>query len=450
MLSAMTGREIGFGRPLTQDELEQVNSKRANQHYADKEAAMMVYKQTKKPPLKQSPFLRTLLIGAGNEGYWNAFHMAVQLEDVVDCLKVLYPEYDDLILFDHSQGHASRREDAQNAGKMAKTHEGAQPKMRSTTLGPRDIGPHRVPGGLKAGDTQKLVWDRMEDGSQGPFYLSPEEKLAQKESQPTGEIKENDEKTKVELLADLKAKRVDIDRIVQYTRKKLQEFAPTVINRVKMKPGWESSPKGLLQVLWERCWIDPERKDEYTLEGPRHPITGRHDLSRSLRHLISACSDFMNERTALQHLGDEIGVQGVHSPKYHAELAGEGVEYHWAMAKEKYRKEPLSRKHKRQSFRALVKECVSSNVLTVEMAKKFSRRARYDICAYYAIHKMNNEAAMVEIDDDRGARLEGHHLAEYQSECFVKIEAMKKKFKSLTRAATCGWMGHILLGGRRS
>jgi hypothetical protein len=46
-----------------------------------------------------------LNIGANNEGYWNCIHMSVQLEDVVDCLSVLYPEHDVVFLFDHSQGH---------------------------------------------------------------------------------------------------------------------------------------------------------------------------------------------------------------------------------------------------------------------------------------------------------------------------------------------------------
>jgi hypothetical protein len=46
------------------------------------------------PPIKESSFVRNLLIGATKGGYWNSFHMALQLEDVVDCLKVVRPGYD--------------------------------------------------------------------------------------------------------------------------------------------------------------------------------------------------------------------------------------------------------------------------------------------------------------------------------------------------------------------
>ena len=35
--------------------------------------------------------------------------MAVQFEDIVDCLKILRPEFDLVFLFDHSQGHAHKK-----------------------------------------------------------------------------------------------------------------------------------------------------------------------------------------------------------------------------------------------------------------------------------------------------------------------------------------------------
>ena len=49
------------------------------------------------------------MIGVNNEGYWNSQHMAIQFEDVVDCLKVLHPNYEFVFLFDHSQGHNWKR-----------------------------------------------------------------------------------------------------------------------------------------------------------------------------------------------------------------------------------------------------------------------------------------------------------------------------------------------------
>ena len=105
MLSSFIGREIGFGRKLSDEELTLINLRRRSQDYVNQDAAKEVLDKVRKEALKkdESPFTRYLHIGAANEGYWNSSHMAVQLEDVTDCLKVLYPNHDIVILFDHSQ-----------------------------------------------------------------------------------------------------------------------------------------------------------------------------------------------------------------------------------------------------------------------------------------------------------------------------------------------------------
>ena len=36
-----------------------------------------------------------------------------------------------------------------------------------------------------------------------------------------------------------------------------------------VKEGWLGKPKGLLQVLWERGWINESRLGEYTLKGTK-------------------------------------------------------------------------------------------------------------------------------------------------------------------------------------
>ncbi len=56
------------------------------------------------------------------------------LPDGVDCLMVLYPQYDYVFLFDHSCGHDKQREDGLNAQKMGKRYGGKQPVMRDTVI----------------------------------------------------------------------------------------------------------------------------------------------------------------------------------------------------------------------------------------------------------------------------------------------------------------------------
>ena len=72
--------------------------------------------------------------------------------------------------------------------------------------------------------------------------------------------------------------------------------------------------------------------------------TGEIDNTFSLRYLMGSCRDFLEEETALQFLGRQLGVQVKLTPKFHAELAGEGVEYSWAHAKGYYRRKPLAEK----------------------------------------------------------------------------------------------------------
>lgn len=56
------------------------------------------------------------------------------------------------------------------------------------------------------------------------------------------------------------------------------------------------------------------------------------DLSLSLKHILSQQLDFKNELSALQHLAKRLGTKVICSSKFHAEIAGEGIEYCWGIA----------------------------------------------------------------------------------------------------------------------
>jgi hypothetical protein len=79
------------------------------------------------------------------------------------------------------------------------------------------------------------------------------------------------------------------------------------------------------------------------LDGQKDTITGKIDLQYSLWSLLGKCQDFKEEETALQFLGMQLGMTVLLTPKFHAELAGEGVEYRWAHSKAYYQRMPLSR-----------------------------------------------------------------------------------------------------------
>ena len=45
---------------------------------------------------------------------------------------------------------------------------------------------------------------------------------------------------------------------------------------------------------------------------------------------MAKCRDFREEETALEYLGTQLGITVRLTPKFHAELAGECIEYSWA------------------------------------------------------------------------------------------------------------------------
>ena len=148
--------------------MEIVNEYRRGKEYSDKVAAVMKNGNTFKKDLKESPFVRQLEYGVRKEGYWTYESMVLQLEDCIDVLKALHgEEFDYVFLFDHSNGHDRMQDDGLNANSVGVKFGGKQPKMRDTMITEDiELGPFDVPGKLKVGDTQTLVFSGT---SNGPF-----------------------------------------------------------------------------------------------------------------------------------------------------------------------------------------------------------------------------------------------------------------------------------------
>jgi hypothetical protein len=53
----------------------------------------------------------------------------------------------------------------------------------------------------------------------------------------------------------------------------------------------------------------------------------------SLARMLETCTDFANEKTQLEFLCQSLGTEAPITTKYHAEYAGEGIEYSWGAAK---------------------------------------------------------------------------------------------------------------------
>jgi hypothetical protein len=100
--------------------------------------------------------------------------------------------------------------------------------------------------------------------------------------------------------------------------------------------GWENKPKGMLQILWERGYGDPEKKKEdYTVDGKKDAF-GNVIHESSLKHLMSLLTKFIEEETLLQYHGGLLGVKVERTPKCHPKIAGKGIEYDWGCGKGVY------------------------------------------------------------------------------------------------------------------
>ncbi len=124
-----------------------------------------------------------------------------------------------------------------------------------------------------------------------------------------------------------------------------------------VEDGWLGKPKGSFQVLYERGWIDITKIRKYTEKGKVNEM-GILDESFSTSQLIKKQPDFIGELTLPQYYAKKMGATADRSPKCHPEIAGEGIEYVWALAKLYYRAKPIERKRTKKKYRELVDECL--------------------------------------------------------------------------------------------
>jgi hypothetical protein len=94
-----------FGLEISDEDLKRINESRRGKHYLDEKAAKAEMGTGEKKDLLSRPFVVEFEYGANYEGYWCYEHLVLQLEDCVDCLKVISSQFKFLFMFDHSCGH---------------------------------------------------------------------------------------------------------------------------------------------------------------------------------------------------------------------------------------------------------------------------------------------------------------------------------------------------------
>ena len=99
--------------------------------------------------------------------------MIVQFEDCADVAKMLHPELELTLLFNHSCGHDRQRPDGLSATKVNKAAGGVKPQIGKSKMETEELlGP--FPAALEVGDCQQMVF---QDGDSGPFCDSELERV---------------------------------------------------------------------------------------------------------------------------------------------------------------------------------------------------------------------------------------------------------------------------------
>jgi len=418
MISAFQSREYGFGMEITEVQMKEINAQRKDKHYTAEdgadEAALKVNGTTAKPQLTSSPFIQQLAFGGSV--YWNSDHMILQVCDIMDCLKVIAPEHEYVFLFDHSSGHAKKRANGLDVKNMNVDWGGsAGMDMRTTNIEERDgyIGPYHEennPWMVKVGQTLGHVYPKAgeEDSNvfvpPSPFNLTAtarEEKEFDVEVDIPIEKRKERSKHKKELIAELMetetGRKVGITNLWKLKLPDLQEKARGVGIDIKITPttktkaGWRGRGIGLLAAAYARGWVDKENLKQY--QSMKYDDDGNLVKKYSLQYLLGQCKDFQDEVTQLEFVCKMQGARAIITPKYHAELAGEGIEYTWGFLKSIYRRFPLAKKKGKANFEALLAKILSRDNITTNLVRKFSRRARAYMETYVALD-MNEDKEM--------------------------------------------------------
>ena len=104
---------------------------------------------------------------------------------------------------------------------------------------------------------------------------------------------------------------------------------------------------------------------------------------------MAKCDDFKNQKNAMEELCDTLSAAGeqsitiLTSPKYHCEIAGEGIELNWGFMKKGYRNIPFEEKKTKSDFMKAVHN--SKDKVSIDLVRKFAAKTRRYMLTYRMI-----------------------------------------------------------------
>jgi hypothetical protein len=166
------------------------------------------------------------------------------------------------------------------------------------------LGPY--PRILSPGQTQQLVFS---DTDEGPFWMTQDDRIQNRFDQNDGADPLIVQRNKSELISALHGKGITNTKKGKNNKELVAMCNSNSISiareEPKVKEGWVGKSKGLLQVLWERGFINTNNLSRFTLTRRKNEL-GNVDMSMSLCHIIALCPDFLNEQGMMEHIGTNL------------------------------------------------------------------------------------------------------------------------------------------------
>lgn len=159
-------------------------------------------------------------------------------------------------------------------------------------------------------------------------------------------------------------------------------------------------PRFIDKSAWEKKkYVNDKWKSWKDAKGNVLPEYEERYKTYSLTYVLSQCPDFKKmrslhcrswQKTSRRH---GVKIEVLLTPKYHCELAGEGIlEYAWGLAKKTFRWIPHKDKKGKAEFHAGVETSLYS--VTVQQIRKFSARCRRYMLTYQLLDgNVSNEDA---------------------------------------------------------
>ena len=377
MVSAVVDEERGFGIPVTDEEFERI--KPTYEEYRTK------YPWFQLPPALEGHKrqIGTVFFKYGkghrdrNEdnadlasGWWNCSKFKVQCEFLIACFGILYGDRAQLLFqIDQSSGHMSNGADTLDASHLGLNDGGVlnnrnRPGIRDTRVYHDDLGEFisRQSNGMiptPSDPTEKpLQYGHYPPQGVNDRYDSCGPKYHKFNGRVPVTIPQDWQRGQ-SLLVRLQVKPCSIEpyRVEVPDGKSASDTFHVNIN----EPGrewWRGIRKGTRQLLFETGHIDPDLNLKAVSKGlvgdwgPSYKpspeeITRQEKITRKTggttfrkrvaTAILQSRRDFQEEQSVIGKLFVAAGHMVIASPKYHPEIAGQGIEYCWGKSKYEFR-----------------------------------------------------------------------------------------------------------------